>query len=145
MPFYEWSESMSVGVPLLDDDNRRLIGMINQLYERTQDGAGYDVLNEIFDNLIAHIEFHFAREEKVMEACGYPFAKAHRVEHVIFIGHIYSLRSRQLRGATPPIANELPEYLKNWLNHHIQILDMKCQSFVRNNPRADKVACAFGS
>ncbi len=30
MLFYEWSESMSVGVPLLDDDNKRIIGIINQ-------------------------------------------------------------------------------------------------------------------
>ena len=69
MPFYEWSESMSVGVHLLDDDNKRIIGIINQLHECVQHGSPTDVLDDIFDSLIANVEFHFSREEKVIEAC----------------------------------------------------------------------------
>ena len=145
MPFYEWSESMSVGVPSLDDGNKRLIGIINQLYERTQDGAGFDVLNEIFDSLIAYIEFQFSREEKVIEACGYPHAKIHQEEHVVFIEHIYQLRSRGALRADPTITTELLVYLKSWLNHHILILDMGYKSYVWNNPLAHNVACTFGS
>ncbi len=79
MPFYEWSESMSVVVPLLDDDNKRIIGIINQLHECLQHGSPTDVVNEIFDSLIAYFEFHFSREEKVIEACGY----RHRVSNEI--------------------------------------------------------------
>ena len=65
MPFYEWSESMSVGVPLLDDDNKRIIGIINQLHECLRHGSPADVLNEIFDSLIAYVEFHFSREDRM--------------------------------------------------------------------------------
>ncbi len=145
MPFYEWSESMSVGVPLLDDDNKRIIGIINQLHECLQHGSPTDVVNEIFDSLIAYFEFHFSREEKVIEACGYPHAKAHQEEHVEFTEHMYQLRGRQLSGAGPAIDNELVDYLKNWLNHHILILDMGYRSYVLDHPVAEQVAWAFGS
>ncbi len=145
MPFYEWSESMSVGVRLLDDDNKRIIGIINQLHECVQHGSPTDVLDEIFDSLIAYFEFHFSREEKVIEACGYPHAKIHQEEHVVFTEHMYKLRGRQLRGTGPAIDNELVDYLKNWLNHHILILDMGYQSYVLDHPMAEKVAWTFGS
>ena len=145
MPFYEWSESMSVGVQLLDDDNKRIIGIINQLHECLQHGSPADVLNETFDGLIAYVEFHFSREEKVIEACGYPYAKIHQEEHVVFTEHIYRLREGQLRGTGPAIDNEHVDYLKNWLNHHILIFDMGFQSYVLDQPVADGVAWAFGS
>ena len=145
MPFYEWSESMSVGVHLLDDDNKRIIGIINQLHECVQHGSPTDVLDDIFDSLIAYVEFHFSREEKVIEACGYPYAKIHQEEHVMFTEHIYKMREGQLRGTGPAIDNKLVDYLKNWLNHHILILDMGYQSYVLDHPMADEVALAFGS
>ena len=145
MPFYEWLESMSVGVQLLDDDNKRIIGIINQFHECLQHGSPTDVLNEIFDSLIANVEFHFSREEKVIEACGYPYAKIHQEEHVVFTEHIYKLREGQLRGTGPAIDNELVDDLKNWLNHHILIFDMGFQSYVLDHPLAKEVAWTFGS
>ena len=95
MPYYEWSESTSVGVQSLDDDNKRIIGIINQLHECLQRGSPADVLNEIFDSLIAYVEAHFSREEKVIEACGYPHAKIHQEEHVVFTEHLYKQREEQ--------------------------------------------------
>ena len=37
--FYKWNDSMSVGVPLIDNDHRALIHLINRLHEsvRAQD------------------------------------------------------------------------------------------------------------
>jgi hemerythrin len=37
MSFYEWSEFMSVGVPLLDSDHKALIQLINQLHDALED------------------------------------------------------------------------------------------------------------
>ena len=119
MPFFEWSEAMSLGEPLLDADHKCLIGLINRLHESFQDGTGSDVLDDIFDGLIAYIEFHFAREEKVIEACDYPGAKAHQEEHAEFTQHIYDLRDRHVRGTGPAITHESLHYLRSWLNHHI--------------------------
>ena len=38
---------------------KHIIGTINQLHECLQHGSPTDALNEIFDSLIAYVEFHF--------------------------------------------------------------------------------------
>ena len=145
MVFFKWSEVMSVGVPLLDGDHKCLIRLTNRLRENLQDGAGPDVLDEIFDGLIACIEFHFAREEKVMDACGFPDAKVCQAEHANFTQHIYELRDCHVPGAGPVVTDELLHYLKNWLNHHILIRNMACKPYLKHNPVSNEVALAFGT
>ncbi len=145
MPYYQWTESMSVGIPLLDEDHKALIRLINRLHAGLAAGAKFVNLGYIFDRLVAYIEFHFTREEKVMKAGGYPDAAAHREEHEGFTQAIYEMRDRFAREGDQTMTAELPDYLKNWLNHHILIQDMEYKPYVQNNAFADKVARAFGS
>ena len=145
MPYYQWTESMSVGIPLLDEDHKALIRLINRLHTGLAAGAKFGELEDIFDRLVAYIEFHFTREEKVMEASGYPGAAAHREEHEGFTQAIYEMRDRYAREGDHTMTAELPDYLKNWLNHHILVQDMAYKPYVQNNALANKVAWAFGS
>ena len=145
MPYYQWTESMSVEIQLLDVDHKALIRLINRLHASLAAGAKFVELEDIFDRLVAYIEFHFTREEKVMEAVGYPFAAAHREEHEGFTQAIYEMRDRYAREGDQTMTAELPDYLKNWLNHHILLQDMAYKPYVQNNAFADKVARAFGS
>lgn len=144
-PYYQWTESMSVGIPLLDEDHKALIRLINRLHAGLAAGAEFVELEDIFDRLVAYIEFHFTREEKVMEAGGYPGAAAHREEHEGFTQAIYEMRDRYAREGDQTMTAELPDYLKNWLNHHILLQDMAYKPYVQNNALAHKVARVFGS
>ncbi len=65
MPFYIWSQSMSVGMPEIDSDRKALICLINRLHDNLHTKSA-TVLSEFLDSLIACVEFHFAREERVM-------------------------------------------------------------------------------
>ena len=55
------------------------------------------------------------------------------------------MRDRHAREGDQTITAELPDDLKNWLNHHILVQDMAYKPYVQNNALADKVAWAFGS
>ena len=145
MPYYQWTESMSVGIPLLDEDHKALIRLINRLHAGLATGARFVELEDIFDRLVAYIEFHFFREEKVMEAGGYPGAAVHREEHEGFTQAIYEMRDRYAREGDQTMTTELPDYLKNWLNHHILVQDMAYKPYVQNNSLAHAVARVFGS
>lgn len=145
MPYYRWTEAMSVGIPLLDDDHKALIRLINRLRTDFAAGAGFVVLEDVFDRLVAYIEFHFTREEKVMEAVGYPGVTVHRDEHKDFAKTIYELRDRYGRDGDQTITEELIDDLKSWLNHHILVQDMAYKPYVQNDALADKVARMFGS
>ncbi len=143
MAFYEWTETMSVGVELFDSDHKALIGLINRLHDSLE-GNSPTPLDDIFDMLIAYTELHFAREEKGLEACGYPEAEIHRDQHAGFTDRITRARERYRGGSDPAQTRELLEYLKLWLNHHILIQDMAYKPYAAGNPKVERVARSFG-
>ncbi len=55
------------------------------------------------------------------------------------------MRDRYAREGDKTMTAELPDYLKNWLNHHILVQDMAYKPYVQNNALANNVAWAFGS
>ncbi len=143
MAFYEWTETMSVGVELFDSDHKALIGLINRLHDSLDEDEPAP-LDEIFDMLIAYTELHFAREEKGMEACGYPEVEIHRDQHAGFTDRVYRARERYRGGSDPALTGELLEYLKLWLNHHILIQDMAYKPYAAGNRKVQRVARSFG-
>ena len=138
MPFYEWSEALSVGIPLLDADHRALIRLINRLHDDPAIDPG-----QVFDHLLAYIAFHFAREERILEACGFPGLDLHKNEHDAFRWFVRDLRGRHIRGEGA-VAGEMADYLKTWLNNHILIQDMAYRPFVRDSRAAAEAARAVG-
>ncbi len=145
MPFYQWTEYMSVGIPLLDSDHRALIGVINRLHDglRSEDDA--DAIVGVFDSLIAYTKLHFAREEKVMEVCGYPGLEVHRAEHARFTDRIHELKDRYTGEPAAATTGDLLEYLKAWLNHHILIQDMAYKAYTEDDKcLANETARSFG-
>ncbi len=144
MPFYQWCESMSVGVALLDSDHQAMIHLINRLHEYLETEEEPAVLDETFDRLVAYIDYHFAREEKVMEACDYPSADDHREEHLRFTQQVRYVRDRYVKGGDARIGQDLLDFLKNWLTHHILVQDMEYKPHTAGDPRAIDAAQRFG-
>lgn len=142
--FYQWRESMSVGVPVIDDDHKALVHLINRLHESVAAGDTYDALDELLNRLIDYIDVHFTREERVMRACGYPETGDHSAEHAEFVTYIRDLRNSFNAKTAPQMASDLAEYLKEWLNHHILIQDMAYRFYAEGNAEAARIADSFG-
>ncbi|MCG8594156.1 MAG: bacteriohemerythrin [Kiloniellales bacterium] len=143
MAFMEWTPEMSVGLAELDDDHKMLVRVINQLATNTgQAGA----LRQCIFALMRYAEFHFAREEHVMQACGFTALPEHKLEHEDFTAQIQALAKRfeeDPEAAAPEINEKLLDYLKNWLTHHILIVDMAYRPLVEDKPEARRAAQAF--
>jgi hemerythrin-like metal-binding protein len=144
MPFYEWSEAMSVGLPVLDSDHKALITLINTLHKELELDEEPAKLAEVFEKLVLYVDYHFAREESVMKACAYPAIDAHREEHKKLAQEIHYFRDRHIRGGEARIGQELLNFLKDWLNHHILMQDMHYKKYAQGNPRALDAAERFG-
>ena len=137
MPFFQWSQSMSVGVALLDSDHQALIRLINRLHEHLEITEEPDLPDDIFEKLVAYIDYHFAREEEVMQDCDYPMFADHKDEHLMFTQEIRYVRDRYVSGDDATVGQDLLHYLKNWLTHHILIQDMDYKTYVAGHPRAN--------
>jgi hemerythrin-like metal-binding protein len=125
MSSFVWNEAMSVGMPALDADHRCLIRIIN-LLEDAEEGDVDRVVDIVMETLDLYCRYHFAREERIMRACGFPSLAFHRAEHQDF------RRTVAAKGAGKECASapELLEHLKAWLLHHILIQDMAYKPYV---------------
>jgi hemerythrin-like metal-binding protein len=146
MKLMTWTEAMSVGVPELDADHRVLIKVINELALNSANQDRDSVLRQCLYALLRYAEFHFGREEKVMEACGFPGIDHHKDEHVAFTDHIQSLARKIDEGevaAGDVVDQDLLDYLKNWLFHHILIEDKAYSDLAIASKEARTAAKAF--
>ncbi len=143
MASMEWTPEMSVGLAELDDDHKMLVRVINQLANNAgQAGA----LRQCIFALMRYAEFHFAREEHVLQTCGFQELPEHKVEHEDFTAQIQALAKRfeeDPEAAAPEINEQLLDYLKNWLTHHILIVDMAYRPLVEDKAEARSAAQAF--
>ena len=125
MPLMTWNEKLSVGVKLLDDDHKKLVGMVNQLYDGVQSGHGKESLGSILDGLIDYTKTHFAHEEQYFAKTGYHDSTAHKKEHDDFSRQVLEVQKKYKAGVSSVLSLEVMNFLKNWLVTHIQGSDQK--------------------
>jgi len=120
MPLMTWNERLAVGVKVLDDDHKKLVGMVNQLYDAIQTGHGKDSLGKILDGLIDYTKVHFAREEQFFAQTGYGASVAHKKEHDDLARQVLDVQAKYKAGVNGTLSLEVMNFLKNWLVTHIQ-------------------------
>jgi hemerythrin len=125
MPLMTWTEKMSVGVKQLDDDHKKLVDMVNQLYDGISTGKGKEALGPILDELINYTKIHFGREEALFAKTGYPVAADHKKEHDALTKQVLDVQAKFKNGASAILSLEVMNFLKNWLVGHIQGCDQK--------------------
>ena len=125
MALMNWTDKLSVGVAVIDDDHKKLVGMVNELYDAMQAGRGRDLLGHILDGLVQYTRFHFAREEKFFAQTGYPDAVAHKQEHDELTRQVLGVQQKYLSGTTTTLSLDVLHFLKDWLIKHIQGSDRK--------------------
>ncbi|MCW8836239.1 MAG: bacteriohemerythrin [Rhodospirillales bacterium] len=122
MAFFEWNDSLSVGVSLVDEDHKLLIDLVNQMHDSIGDPEERATLGTVLATLIEYTKFHFAREEGVMEACGYPMLDKHREEHAKLTQQVDDLEKKYKTGDAH-VGDEVMDFLKRWLTEHIMKSD----------------------
>lgn len=72
MAFIEWSDALSVHVPVIDNEHRQLIGIINSLYNAIENKKEDITTEETMEQLMGYIRTHFVTEERLMSQYQYP-------------------------------------------------------------------------
>ena len=125
MALMTWTDKLSVGVAAIDDDHKKLVGMVNELYDAMQAGHGKDSLGHILDGLVQYTRFHFAREERFFAQTSYPDAIAHKHEHDALTRQVLGVQQKYESGLTTTLSLDVLHFLKEWLIKHIQGSDQK--------------------
>jgi len=135
MPLITWNDKLSVKVKEIDDQHKRLIGIINHLSDGIQTGKGKQVLEETLSELVKNAEYHFQTEEKYMKQFGYPGYIPHRVAHDEFARKVLTHQADlKVDKFVEPLA--IMAFLKVWVISHIMDMDQQySETFIKGGLR----------
>lgn len=128
MSVIEWQPAFSVLVVRFDEQHKKLFNLINELHSAMQRGEGQVVLGGVFQSLADYTKTHFADEERMMEANGYPDILRHKAAHEYLIGRIMELQKEFIEG-NGVLSVAVLHFLRDWLTTHIQGEDKKYGRF----------------
>lgn len=123
----KWNDSMSVGNADLDLDHQRLIEIINRLWVADSMG-NRQIIEFVLDDLVNYTEYHFAREEQLIEKAGFPDSERHSISHRGICRRLEEIRWEYFEGVRHELGSGLLEFLMAWLNKHILEEDMQYSS-----------------
>jgi hemerythrin len=125
-----WTSNLNTGIEMIDKQHRMIVEYINQLDDAISGGRKPALVSKVIDSLVGYTVSHFNYEERLLEEVNYPFLKAHKNVHAIFIKRLSDYQERFKLGED--IANELNLMMFNWLFGHIKHDDMDYVSIVGN-------------
>ncbi|MDR3557040.1 MAG: bacteriohemerythrin [Syntrophobacteraceae bacterium] len=124
-----WSEKYSVNIQEIDDQHKKLIGMVGRLNDAMSEGKDKEALGIILGDLLDYTRTHFADEERLMQAVGYPDFETHKAKHTWLTCRVAELCKGYQEGRVT-ISREVMMFLQNWVGSHIMGTDKDYAPFL---------------
>jgi len=124
VPLVTWDESYSVGVEKCDEDHKKLFSLINTLHDAMLIGKGAYVIQRVVNELADYTQYHFSREESLLEKTHYGELGSHRAQHLEFVKQVEQFRQDLKAGAIGESVF-VADFLKDWLTDHIKQSDQQ--------------------
>ena len=112
---YELTKDLETGNVVIDQEHKELFRAVNQLMDSCHMGQGRSAMESAIKFLTDYVDRHFAHEEQLQQAGGYPNRAPHRVFH-----EEYKKKLKQIVAAIPAAGPTVGD-LGN-LNMHIALL-----------------------
>ena len=119
-----WKDDYNLGIKEIDDQHKRFIEILNELYDAIKAMQVKEKVGVILDDLDAYTKLHFATEERYFEKFQYEDAASHAAEHRRFIDNMHGLGRAQFVNESE-MALAFTDAMENWLIGHIALSDRK--------------------
>lgn len=123
MAFIPWDEKYSVRIKSIDDQHKKLFGMVNDLHDAMMHGKSKEVMGKVLGELVNYTASHFATEEEYFKKHTYPGFAAHKREHDDLAKQATDVLNDFTSGKTV-LSMAVMDFLKDWLYKHILKTDM---------------------
>lgn len=133
---FVWSSDYIIGVDVIDADHKTIVDLINRIHRARRSKEMVTLIGSALNALREYAEFHFTREERMLNAAGFPDFVEHTKEHRTLLATLETLRNQFLRNPNFVSPDDLERFLKRWLSEHILLEDMAYKSFVVANEEA---------
>ena len=122
-----WSEELSVGNSVLDDDHKAFIDLATLIMEWRDDG----VIASAVSMLEEYVQGHFFREEKAMRAVGYRRLAEHQLKHERFKARIKAITQMYQDGMKSAVEG-LPKLVLDWFADHVLKDDLQYKNWIND-------------
>jgi hemerythrin len=129
MAKFVWTSQLNIGIEVIDQQHLRIVEYINQLDDIQSRPHSQKEIKSLVDALVDYTVSHFGFEESLQEEAGYPFIKAHKRVHELFIRRVSDFQKRLENNED--ISEELNSLLVVWLASHIRGDDFDYAECVR--------------
>jgi hemerythrin len=135
-----WSDRLSCGIKLIDDQHKELIALVNEMYNHVtgDEIQEYEYFSKVVHEAIKYVKIHFATEEKIMLAAKIPGYDIHKKAHNSFILAVASNISNYNTGKRFNLFI-FTKFLKDWVLSHIALMDKQYFEQIKILPAAKKL------
>jgi len=121
---FQFSKRYSVLVDAMDADHQRIFDYINRIHAMTKARESMQAQIDVFRDLAAFTREHFAREEELMEAKGFPGLNEQRDQHRNLLETVDGYIAAGERGEKINLIGAM-NFLNQWLLNHIMKSDQQ--------------------
>lgn len=118
MAKFVWTDQLSIGIEVIDQQHRRIVEYINQLDDARTNGLSRDEISWLLNELVDYTISHFGFEESLQEEANYPFFKSHKKVHDLFAQRVGEYQAKFEKGED--VSKALNSLLVTWLFNHIK-------------------------
>jgi len=129
MPAIPWTEEILIHVEIIDNQHKKLLTLLNDLYDAMNRGEDKEGLARFIGDMADYTFYHFMTEEKYFERFQYPEAIQHKNEHRYFAEQVAEFQNRFNQGETI-LSDDILLFLKSWINNHVKKNDQKLGLFL---------------
>lgn len=134
--YIEWNDSYSIGFSHIDNQHKKLVGIVNTFYDSLKKDRGSDnsLAYSILNRLVSYAEEHFMDEELAMEQARCPdsLIAEHKAIHEELVRAIFEITEKITSSAdtSTHALTEVGALLQKWLLEHILDEDMRYAPYV---------------
>jgi len=117
MSTLQWSDSLVLGLPFMDDTHQEFVDLLAIVVNATDD----DLL-PTWQTLIKHTDEHFGREDQWMQDTHFSSSNCHSMQHKVIL---QVMREGDLRGQAGEldVVRQMARELGIWFPQHAQSMD----------------------
>lgn len=126
-----WSSQFSVGVEKLDNQHKKIIGIINRLISNSEQSPSSELIQETLAEMREYSLEHLQDEEQILFENDYPDMVNHKEQHGHYIERLNDFLTNPMENNDQLYSNLLA-FLRVWWVRHILEEDMKYKMFLKN-------------
>ena len=117
MPRLEWSEALSLDLPLMDDTHREFVDLLAAV-----EAAADDAVIPAWRALIDHTQLHFDQEDRWMRETRFAAGNCHIVQHKVVLD-VMREGLKRAEGGELELLRMMVGELAQWFPQHAQSMD----------------------